>query len=50
MGAAARLGRIENGFGVVERAKITLAFSLPILAVGVALLVLWAAAAVVTTL
>jgi hypothetical protein len=38
---------VENGFGLVEWAKIALAFGLPILAVGMVLSVLWAAAAAV---
>jgi hypothetical protein len=36
---------VEHGFGLVERAKIALAFGLPILAVGVVLSVLWTVAA-----
>jgi hypothetical protein len=41
---------VENGFGLVERAKIALAFGLPLLAVGVVLVVLWAAAAAVVAM
>jgi hypothetical protein len=37
----------EHGFGLIERAKIALAFGLPLLALGVVLSVLWAAAAAV---
>jgi hypothetical protein len=39
-----------NGFGLVERAKITLAFGLPILAVGIVLSALWAAGAAVVAM
>jgi uncharacterized membrane protein len=38
---------VEHGFGLVERAKIALAFGLPILALGLVLSVLWAVAAAV---
>jgi hypothetical protein len=38
---------VEDGFGLVERAKIALAFGLPILALGLVLSALWAAAAAV---
>ena len=42
---------VEHGFGLIERAKIALAFGLPLLALGVILSVLWtAAAAVLATL
>jgi hypothetical protein len=41
---------VEHGFGLVERAKIALAFDLPLLAVGLVLSVLWAAAAAVITM
>jgi len=38
---------VEDGFGLVERAKIAVAFGLPILAVGLVLSVLWAIAAAI---
>jgi hypothetical protein len=38
---------VEHGFGLIERAKIALAFSLPVVALGLVLSVLWAAAAAV---
>jgi hypothetical protein len=41
---------VEHGFGLVERAKIALAFGLPILALGLVLSVLWTVAAVVVAL
>jgi hypothetical protein len=36
---------VEHGFGLIERAKIALAFGLPLLALGVVLSVLWTVAA-----
>jgi hypothetical protein len=41
---------IDNGFGLIERAKIALAFGLPLLALGLVLSVLWVAAAAVVTM
>lgn len=38
---------VEHGFGWIERAKIALAFGLPLLALGVVLSVLWTAATAV---
>jgi hypothetical protein len=40
---------LEHGFGLVERAKIALAFGLLFLAVGLVLSVLWMATAAVVT-
>lgn len=41
---------VENGFGLVERAKIVLAFGLPVLTVGIVLSALWAAGAAVVAM